>query len=64
MTERHHQRAALAGELAAIKGGVAALDRNAAFKACPDTGCDWSSFYRGWKAAIKAFRAEQQKVEK
>ena len=25
-------------------------DRNAAFKACPESGCDWGSFYLGWKA--------------
>ena len=32
--------------------GVAGLDtdRNAAFKACPESGCDWGSFYLGWKA--------------
>ena len=32
--------------------GVGGLntDRNAAFKACPESGCDWGSFYLGWKA--------------
>ena len=25
-------------------------DRNAAFKACPESGCDWGSFYLGRKA--------------
>ena len=25
-------------------------DRNVAFKACPESGCDWGSFYLGWKA--------------
>ena len=25
-------------------------DRNAAFKACPESGCDWGSCYLGWKA--------------
>ena len=25
-------------------------DRNAAFKACPESGCDWGSFYLGWRA--------------
>lgn len=29
--------------------------RNAAFAACPDTGCDWSSFYRGWLAAREEY---------
>ena len=33
------------------------IGRNAAFEACPDTGCDWSSFYRGWNAALAAFHA-------
>lgn len=31
-----------------------ASDRAQAFAACPDTGCDWSSFYRGWQAARTA----------
>lgn len=26
------------------------VDRNAAFKACPESGCDWGSFFTGWKA--------------
>lgn len=26
--------------------------RTAAFAACPETGCDWSSFWRGWQAAL------------
>lgn len=25
-------------------------ERAAAFAACPESGCDWSSFYQGWKA--------------
>ena len=29
--------------------------RTAAFSACPDTGCDWSSFYRGWLAAREEY---------
>lgn len=28
--------------------------RTAAFAACPETDCDWSSFWRGWQAAIAA----------
>lgn len=28
--------------------------RTAAFAACPETGCDWSSFWRGWQAALAA----------
>lgn len=40
------------------------IGRNAAFEACPDTGCDWSSFYRGWNAALAAFYASQQEVRK
>ena len=34
------------------------IGRNAAFEACPDTGCDWSSFYRGWNAALAAIAKE------
>lgn len=26
------------------------LDRNEAYQACPDSGCDWGSFWQGWKA--------------
>lgn len=35
-----------------VRSGVDGLntDRNAAFKACPESGCDWGSFYLGWKA--------------
>lgn len=36
------------------------IGRNAAFEACPDTGCDWSSFYRGWNAALAAIAKESQ----
>ena len=28
--------------------------RNIAFSQCPDTGCDWSSFWRGWQAAFSS----------
>ena len=30
--------------------GEAKPDRNRAFDACPDSGCDWGSFWQGWKA--------------
>ena len=36
------------------------IGRNAAFKACPDTGCDWSSFYRGWNAALAAHEKQSR----
>ena len=35
------------------------IGRNAAFEACPDTGCDWSSFYRGWNAALAASTGQE-----
>lgn len=28
-------------------------ERNRAFKACPNNGCDWGAFYLGWKAKAK-----------
>jgi len=31
--------------------------RTEAFAACPDTGCDWGSFYLGWKASREALLA-------
>ena len=44
-------------------------DRNKAFEACPDTGCDWGSFWQGWKAhhadaqrAIAELRAECERL--
>ena len=48
------ENARLTAQLAAIQGGmgeVAGFDRNAAYAACPESGCDWGSFYVGWKAA-------------
>ena len=40
---------------AADMGGQAGEDRerNRAFKACPNSGCDWGAFYLGWKAKAK-----------
>lgn len=35
-------------------------DRTAAFAACPDTGCDWGSFWQGWIAACKALAAADE----
>ena len=32
--------------------------RTEAFAACPDTGCDWGSFYLGWKASREALVVE------
>lgn len=32
--------------------------RTEAFAACPDTGCDWGSFYLGWKASREALSVE------
>jgi len=32
--------------------------RTEAFAACPDTGCDWGSFYLGWKASREALEVE------
>lgn len=59
-TTRQHQIDHLAGLIAKADAllsvpspaGVDGLntDRNAAFKACPESGCDWGSFYLGWKA--------------
>lgn len=44
-------------------------DRNAAFKACPESGCDWGSFYLGWKARgeveqaiIDGLRGENERI--
>lgn len=44
--------------------------RETAFKACPDTNCDWGSFWRGWKAChadraqdIGAMRQRAEKAE-
>ena len=48
------ERDAARAQLAAIQGGmgeVVGFDRNAAYAACPESGCDWGSFYVGWKAA-------------
>lgn len=48
-------------QLAAIQGGmgeVVGFDRNAAYAACPESGCDWGSFYVGWKAAA----AQHQRI--
>ena len=44
----------------AAAGPAVDIGRNAAFEACPDTGCDWSSFYRGWNAALAAIAKESQ----
>ena len=59
-TTRQHQIDHFAGLIAKADAllsdpspaGVDGLntDRNAAFKACPESGCDWGSFYLGWKA--------------
>jgi len=35
--------------------------RTEAFAACPDTGCDWGSFYLGWKASREALVVELPK---
>lgn len=48
------ERDAARAQLAAIQGGIreaVGFDRNAAYAACPESGCDWGSFYVGWKAA-------------
>ena len=46
---RHELRALLSAPSPAGVDGLN-TDRNAAFKACPESGCDWGSFYLGWKA--------------
>ena len=61
-------------QLAAIPGGmgeVVGFDRNAAYAACPESGCDWGSFYVGWKAAaaqhqriVAALSAQQSAPER
>lgn len=54
-------RDAARAQLAAIQGGmgeVVGFDRNAAYAACPESGCDWGSFYVGWKAAA----AQHQRI--
>lgn len=55
------ERDAAIAQLAAIQGGmgeVVGFDRNAAYAACPESGCDWGSFYVGWKAAA----AQHQRI--
>ena len=68
MAERH-LLAMLAN--APSPAGVDGLDtdRNAAFKACPESGCDWGSFYLGWKARgeveqaiIDGLRGENERI--
>lgn len=61
---------ALEGFAAPSPDGVDGLntDRNAAFKACPESGCDWGSFYLGWKARGEVEQAIidvlQEKIER
>ena len=55
------ENARLTTQLAAIQGGmgeVVGFDRNAAYSACPESGCDWGSFYVGWRAAA----AQHQRI--
>ena len=47
------------------------LDRNEAYQACPDSGCDWGSFWQGWKARhagaqaiIDGLRDEVERLER
>lgn len=55
------ERDTACAQLAAIQGGmgeVVGFDRNVAYAACPESGCDWGSFYVGWKAAA----AQHQRI--
>lgn len=40
----------LVGELASITTIDEGSERERAFDACPDAGCDWGAFFLGWKA--------------
>ena len=44
------------------------IDRNAVFKVCSESGCDWGSFYLGWKARGEVEQAIidvlQEKIER
>lgn len=72
--ESSEQRDTAIAQLAAIQGGmgeVVGFDRNAAYAACPESGCDWGSFYVGWKAAaaqhqriVAALSAQQSAPER
>ncbi len=38
-------------------------ERAEAFKACPDTGCDWGAFLRGFQAGAAYQRAQAQPAD-
>lgn len=40
--------------MAAASAYDEAAERKAAFEACPASGCDWGSFWQGWKLCAKA----------
>ncbi len=38
-------------------------EREAAFKACPDIGCDWGAFLRGFQAGAEWQRTQAQSAD-